>query len=335
MVQELGWFDVVDVATAGEARCAAARAGERCGLDDVRVRELASAVAELGNNLHEHAGGGRIAVRALHRSGLRGIEIVAVDTGPGMPGFPGCSRAECSAEQLRGGLGAAVRLASRHDGYSLPGRGTVVTIQFWPRGVYPAAFVATGLTRPMLGEQISGDRFGMVLRDDGPILLVADGLGHGPLAEEASRSAAEAFYSATTDSPAELVEAIHHTIAHTRGAAVAIARLEPSVGVVRFAGLGNIAAAVVGTPDGAGARRTGMVSQPGVAGHQRGTVHESCYPLGPGDLVILHSDGVVDRWDLAAYPGLAHHDPLVVAATLLRDAGVRRDDACVLVARSY
>ena len=50
--------------------------------------------------------------------------------------------------------------------------------------------------------------------------------------------------------------------------------------------------------------------------------------------VVLHTDGVTDRWDLAAYPGLVTHQPVVVAATLLRDAGVRRDDAGVLVVKA-
>jgi hypothetical protein len=44
---------------------------------------------------------------------------------------------------------------------------------------------------------------------------------------------------------------------------------------------------------------------------------------------------VVDRWQLADYPGLVDRSPLVVAATVLRDAGTRRDDACVLVARAW
>lgn len=48
----------------------------------------------------------------------------------------------------------------------------------------------------------------------------------------------------------------------------------------------------------------------------------------------MHSDGVTDRWRLTDYPGLQRRSPQVIAATLLRDAGVRRDDACVLVART-
>ena len=46
-----------------------------------------------------------------------------------------------------------------------------------------------------------------------------------------------------------------------------------------------------------------------------------------------HPDGVVDRWKPADYPGLLSHSPQVIAATVLRDAGTRRDDAGVLVAR--
>jgi hypothetical protein len=46
--------------------------------------------------------------------------------------------------------------------------------------------------------------------------------------------------------------------------------------------------------------------------------------------VVLHSDGLTERWDLNTYPAL-DRDPTLVAALLLRDAGVRRDDAGVLV----
>ena len=48
----------------------------------------------------------------------------------------------------------------------------------------------------------------------------------------------------------------------------------------------------------------------------------------------MHSDGLTDKWDIADYPGLLDCSPLVVAATLLRDAAVRRDDAGVLACRA-
>ena len=50
-------------------------------------------------------------------------------------------------------------------------------------------------------------------------------------------------------------------------------------------------------------------------------------------LVILHSDGVSARWDLAAYPGLVSQHPSLVAGVLLRDFKRGRDDASVVALR--
>jgi serine phosphatase RsbU (regulator of sigma subunit) len=129
--------------------------------------------------------------------------------------------------------------------------------------------------------------------------------------------------------PDALVELLHRRLNHTRGAALAVAEFDEGAGLVRYAGLGNIAGTVL-APDGS---RRGMVSLPGIAGHQRRQIRQFDYPVEPGAMVLMHSDGVADRWTAADYPGLLGHSPAVIAATVLRDAGVRRDDAGVLVAR--
>jgi hypothetical protein len=49
--------------------------------------------------------------------------------------------------------------------------------------------------------------------------------------------------------------------------------------------------------------------------------------------VVLHSDGLTERWTAENRSRLFSRDSLLIAATLLRDAGVRKDDAGVLVAR--
>lgn len=46
--------------------------------------------------------------------------------------------------------------------------------------------------------------------------------------------------------------------------------------------------------------------------------------------MVLHSDGLTGRWSLADRPGLHLRDPLLIAATLLRDAGAHHDDRSVL-----
>jgi len=79
-----------------------------------------------------------------------------------------------------------------------------------------------------------------------------------------------------------------------------------------------------------GARKS-MLSVPGIAGHQAGTIRQFEYTAPPGAAVILHSDGVSSRWEARSLLGLNARDPLVVAAALLAEAGTRRDDAGVLV----
>jgi hypothetical protein len=106
-----------------------------------------------------------------------------------------------------------------------------------------------------------------------------------------------------------------------------VAEIDPGSASVAFCGMGNIAGWIV-----TGDQRRGMVCLPGIVGHQRRSSKEFQYPFPPGSAVVLHSDGVSDKWALDRYPGLLSRSPVLIAATVLRDAGTRRDDACVLAA---
>lgn len=335
-VEEIGWFAVEGPGTAGMVRRAATEAARGLGFGEHRQAELAIAIAEITSNLHKHADDGSVHVRCLRHDGAGAVEAVAVDRGPGMADPDRSGRdGHSTAGTLGIGMGAVSRLTNRWDMYTQPGRGTTLAVQFWASspGAQPAGSgaetrpVADGITRPLAGESVSGDRYAIRSTAAGQLLLLSDGLGHGKLAANASSMAVEAFLVGAPDSPTRMVDRLHRQMGHTRGAAIGVAELDWAAGVARFAGLGNIAGHVVAP----GARRT-MVSLPGIAGHNCRSLRQFDYPL-PGDaLVVMHSDGVRDRWDLDDYPGLAAHTPLVVAATLLRDAGVRRDDASVLVA---
>ncbi|MGC9668577.1 SpoIIE family protein phosphatase [Planosporangium sp. 12N6] len=329
VVDEAGWFRVDDAAAAGSVRRAAAALGTGLGLDERRVAELAILGAELASNLHKHARAGQVALRSMRYGDDAGVGLVAVDAGPGMADAALSRRDGHSTTGTLGiGLGAIDRLATTSDLYSLPGRGTVITAEVWAASVVADAAV-TGLSRPMSGESVSGDAWSARVAERLQFML-CDGLGHGPLAAAASRVAVDAFRDGPPGGPAAMVEHLHRALGRTRGGAVAVAELDPETATLRYAGLGNIAGHVV-RPDGGG--RRGLVALPGIAGHEGRGVREFSYPVARGDLVVMHSDGVTDKWRLTDYPGLMAHTPLVVAATLLRDAGVRRDDATVMVTR--
>jgi hypothetical protein len=102
----------------------------------------------------------------------------------------------------------------------------------------------------------------------------------------------------------------------------------PGSSTVRFAGVGNIAGRIIG-----GDRPLHISSQPGIVGHQLRRVREQELPVDRRSLVVLHSDGLTQKWDLSTLRGVLAQGSTVVSAVLLREAGLRHDDASVIVMR--
>ncbi|GAA2087681.1 hypothetical protein GCM10009759_09300 [Kitasatospora saccharophila] len=162
------------------------------------------------------------------------------------------------------------------------------------------------------------------------LLMFCDGLGHGPLAARAASEAVAAFHRASGQRPEEVLADLHRALRTGRGGAVAVALVEPAAARLTFCGVGNVSAFVVDTATGV---RRSLPSSPGIVGHQLPAPHPVRQELPPGSAVVLHSDGLTDRWRASDVPGLFSHLPVTAAALLLREAGVRRDDAGVVVAK--
>jgi hypothetical protein len=160
-------------------------------------------------------------------------------------------------------------------------------------------------------------------------LLLVDGSGHGSHAAHAAETATRAFADNIDKECVPLVEAIHRALAPTRGAALAVARIDGAARVIRFVGVGNIGAVL---SNGGEARR--MASYNGTAGHVAPRIREFTYPFTGRPLVILHSDGLSARWEIATYPGLAASHPSLVAGLLFRHHRRVRDDATVVAIRA-
>ena len=165
-----------------------------------------------------------------------------------------------------------------------------------------------------LGEEVCGDGWEYEALADKSVCLVADGLGHGLHAATAARAAVAILKEHRTKAPAEIVERAHDALRSTRGAALAIAEIDHSLGVVRFCGVGNIAGTIVSNDS---ARH--MVSLNGTAGQEVRKIVEFTYPWNEESTLIMHSDGLLSRWDLQGYPTLAQRHPSLIAAVLYRD----------------
>lgn len=330
----------------GSARRAVVLLARRLGLGETAVGTAALAITEVSKNMLQHAGGGELSLWWTPKAPREpSLEVLAIDGGPGMADVERCFTDGYSTAGTPGtGLGAVRRAACALDVYAPAGGGTVMWFRLGEKGqkgekgercekgesgVTPGpAFSSGAVCVPMPGEEAIGDAWALCETGGGATALVSDGLGHGPVAAEASRAALTYFCDHYDDDVEAILEGMAPELARTRGAAVGAARWHE--GRVRFAGVGNIAA-VIEHP---GGERRHLVSQHGTLGQsagrrQRTRAFEA--ELAPGALLILHSDGINTRWKLADYPGLIRRHPGVVAGALHRDFRRQRDDSTVLV----
>jgi anti-sigma regulatory factor (Ser/Thr protein kinase) len=322
---------ISDASGVAEARRAIAQLGSTAQFDERAAGELALAVTEAGTNIFKHAREGSIVARILERGGAYGVEVLAIDKGPGIANIGASMRdGHSTAGSPGSGLGALQRMTSDLQVWSRPGAGTLLRFEVWPKSAAPAAALVKGvISQEKAGEPVCGDAWSVSQGRGRVVVFVVDGLGHGPDAAAASRAALEAVQKNLHRDAPNLMEAVHGALRPTRGAAAAVALLQPESELCSFCGIGNIAASIRS----AGASRS-MVSHNGILGHQVRKMQEFQYPFPKGALLIMHSDGIATHWDLAAYPGIESRHPALVSAALFRDHSRLRDDLTVLALRN-
>jgi anti-sigma regulatory factor (Ser/Thr protein kinase) len=313
-----------------EARRLAGDLAREIAFDPGDVGRVALIVTEAATNLVKHTGGGEILLQSATHGEGRGLEVVALDRGPGIANVDEALRDGFSTGGTAGtGLGAIFRQSSVFDIHSAPGVGTGVLARVWfgPDGADKGEDIG-GISVSKPGEDVCGDAWAVVREADHLRVFVADGLGHGPLAAQSASRARELFLARPRLDPADLIRLMHDELRPTRGAAVAVADIDRGREVVRFAGVGNVAGSIV-----AGAHSRSMVSVHGTLGHDLRTVQQFQYPWQSGALLVMHSDGLASSWSLERYRGIESRNPTLIAAILYRDFQRGRDDATVVVAR--
>ncbi|MEO5819005.1 MAG: ATP-binding SpoIIE family protein phosphatase [Vicinamibacteraceae bacterium] len=316
---------VTEISQAGEARRVAVRLAANIGFDEGTRGEVAIIATELGTNLARYGRQGVLLMQALDLPTGPALDLLSIDRGPGIADLQAALQDGYSTGGTPGnGLGAVRRLSSDFDIFSTPD-GTVVLARVRRRApADPAGYDWGVISLPAPHETVCGDSWRIAQQDGGFAVMVADGLGHGPLAAEASGLAANVFAQHPFEDAAALIERAHPALKGSRGAAMAIATIGGTK--VRYAGAGNIAGVLLG-----GERVRGLPSQNGTVGAQIRRVQALDYDWPARGRLIMHSDGLTTRWTLDAYPGLAARHPSIVAAVLWRDCARGRDDATIVV----
>lgn len=327
-----GWthrqFRLAEPSGVGEVRRHASSLARQMGWSDLDIGRLAIVVTELGSNLHKHAHQGRLLLGACPEGSL--VEVIAIDEGPGIADVTRASQDGFSTGGSPGtGLGAVRRLADEFDIHSTVPGGTVCVARLRMPGATGRASSELrigAVCLPAPGETECGDGWAAALDEDGVTLLVVDGLGHGPGAAVASRTALDLFAQSPNLPLPTQIEQLHRGLQTTRGAALCCARFEPAADTVRFAGAGNIAGRII-----SGTHDRSFVTAHGTAGLQVRHPTESSTQRPPHALMVLLSDGIATRWTTDALRPVLTRDPTLMAAMLLRDHSRVRDDATIVV----
>lgn len=315
-----------------EARRQASIMAGAMGFNEERAGVLALVVTEAVSNMVKHAGNGTLVLQRRSDARARGVEVLALDRGPGMASVAASMRDGHSTAGSPGwGMGALSRLASDLQIHSRSGEGTILRCVVWrddppapPRHLeYGAVCV------PLKGELVSGDSWGLHASGCRHRLIVVDGLGHGPEAAEAARRATEVVENSGATSPQDCLESVHLALRPTRGAAAAVVDLRPAGGTGAFCGVGNIGCMVC-----VGDTSRSLASHNGILGHQARKFQTFDFPFPAGALLYAYSDGMTSRWDPSAYPGLVARHPSLIAGALFRDHSRGRDDTTIVVIRN-
>lgn len=346
-------------ADVGAARRQARQLAAGLGLEVRHCEEIALAVTELASNLVRHAGGGRLVLTPLVQAGRRGLELAALDLGPGIPD-PARALTDgfSTAGGLGYGLGTVHRLMDTLDIVSPPGQGTRLVCRKW-FGPESGSGPGTGLepmpepvpvpetvalpdspldigaaTRPKPGEACNGDDL-LILPEHGRTLVgVIDGLGHGAAARQAA-AAARGFIQGHPGQPlAQLFQGAGDACRDTRGCVMALARFDWRLGRLSFAALGNIEARVIGAPDHSHRGHFNFMIRRGIVGLTRSGVPVTEHAWPAAAMLVLHSDGLDTHWTWADFPNLTDQPAAVIAQGLLRRLAKPEDDATVLVVRT-
>jgi hypothetical protein len=297
-------------------------------MPEVATAALVTAASELAHNQLRHGAGGGVAVRRIERGDQVGLEVVAADEGPGIADVARALEGRrTDPRSLGAGLSAVLELSDEVDFDVRLAEGTCIRARKFPSlkvrhrrvGVYG---------RPCQGEQSSGDD-AVLVRSAGSLLVgVVDGLGHGPLAREASFRARTTALDRPELATAALLGQVDAELRGTRGAVMSVARVPQVEGDLEVSCVGNVGLHVYGM---GGSRRFGGSSFVlGAPGPSR-VVRTETAPFGRHDVLVVFSDGITSRLDLRDERELLREHPIVIAQRVVERFGRGHDDVLALV----
>lgn len=158
------------------------------------------------------------------------------------------------------------------------------------------------------------------------LMVLIDVLGHGSEARTVAMVAEKCLRNCVSDSPIVILQRLHDCLKGSRGAVVSICAVDKTSGSLTHAGIGNISVRIFG------AKPTRLVSRDGVVGYGTIRPKENQVQLLPGDIVMMHSDGIKTHFEASECAGLLMEDAeAIVEGTMKRYCLMKDDASCIIL----
>jgi anti-sigma regulatory factor (Ser/Thr protein kinase) len=304
----------------------------KAGFSDNKVGEVDIIVAEMVSNLVKHAGGGRLLVKLIEEQHIDGIEFITIDDGDGIADVNKMMTDGASTTNTLGhGLGAIKRLSDLFQVYSLKGWGTVMLSRLFKEELpyQKKTNEIRSVVVPKPGEEKCGDAFHCRIGSHAVRLFLGDGLGHGAEAAVAVNTAIQVFKTCRDESAADIIKELHRGVRKTRGLVGTAALYLKGEKRWRICGVGNICTRLIN-----GIEMKNSMAYNGIIGHNiPNSMKDQEIDAENAQVILLCSDGIKTKWDLAKYPGILKHDLSILAAVIFKDHARHTDDMSVVAVR--
>ncbi len=183
---------------------------------------------------------------------------------------------------------------------------------------------------PLPGQTESGDRFLVERYPDGALVAVIDALGHGQRAAKVAVQAVDALRRNAQDTVTGLAVRCHALLRNGPGAAMSLASFDLRSQQMTWLGIGNVAGVLLSQAFQSESPLKRLLVRGGLVGGNLPDLDPTSFPVGPGDMLIMATDGIDDRFDDELPDDWA---PQPLADYIFNRYAKSTDDALVLVAR--
>jgi len=177
----------------------------------------------------------------------------------------------------------------------------------------------------LVNESECGD-LGIIKINQGDCFLaLLDVLGHGVAAREVALIAQDYIENNYRSDLVDTINGLHVILRGTRGTVAALLHLDINTGKLSYAGIGNITVRILGQ------NPSRLILRDGIIGYMMSKPEKLFINLLPGDILLIHSDGIREHFDVSECADLFSESAQNIANGMFERFWKKNDDASMIV----